>query len=355
MDKMQNLVSVVVPIYGVEPYIEECINSIIAQTYSNIEIILVNDGSKDKCPQICDQYAQEDTRIKVIHKVNGGLVSARKSGIAVAQGYYSMFVDGDDWIEADYIEKMICNAIENNADIVVSGFIGFCGDNLFPVSDDLENGVYSRQEIEKKICPIMLCNNRRYHNGVAPAVWNKLFKTSLLYENLMGIDERITIGEDVACTYPCIMHADRIVECGDIMKYHYRMEDESMTRKGDLHYIDHIERLFFYLEKVFAEFDSEVIAKQVLQYEAYMMLQDGIRNTLQLSLSKKSVLFIKLYRYNKTISESVFFQKVLQRCIEKRELYELWQWYAMKNLLHHTCFLAILFETMVRRVTNSKY
>ena len=100
-------VSIVVPIYNVEKYLDRCIQSLLAQTLKEIEIILVDDGSDDGCAQICDQYAERDSRIKVVHKKNGGLDSARKAGIAIASGKYVGYVDGDDWIEPFMYERMV--------------------------------------------------------------------------------------------------------------------------------------------------------------------------------------------------------------------------------------------------------
>lgn len=98
------MISIIVPVYNVEKYLERCIESIVNQTYKDIEIILVDDGSPDNCPVICDRYAEKDNRIKVIHKQNGGLINARKSGLEIAQGDYIGFVDSDDWIEPEMYE-----------------------------------------------------------------------------------------------------------------------------------------------------------------------------------------------------------------------------------------------------------
>ncbi len=102
----QPLISVIVPIYGIERYVGHCIESLMQQTYQNLEIILVDDGSPDRCPQICDLYASKDKRIKVIHKENGGIVTARKAGVQIAQGEYIGFVDGDDWVGSGYFQSM---------------------------------------------------------------------------------------------------------------------------------------------------------------------------------------------------------------------------------------------------------
>lgn len=119
---MEDLISVVVPIYNVENYIKKCVDSILSQTYKNLEIILVDDGSPDNCPQICDEYAQKDSRIKVIHKENGGVSSARNIGMENARGKWIAFIDADDWIEEKYFEKMLDRVKTNDADIVLCGY-----------------------------------------------------------------------------------------------------------------------------------------------------------------------------------------------------------------------------------------
>ena len=116
------LISVIVPIYMIDRYIGICIESIINQTYKNLEIILVDDGGKDRCPEICDLYKKKDARIKVIHKPNGGLVSARKAGLQQSNGEYISYVDGDDWIGAGFIEGLYTAARISNADMVCAGF-----------------------------------------------------------------------------------------------------------------------------------------------------------------------------------------------------------------------------------------
>ena len=114
------LISVVVPVYKVEPYVRQCIDSILAQTYSNLDIILVDDGSPDKCPEICDDYAKQDGRIRVIHKPNGGLSSARNAGIDIARGEYIAFIDSDDYVSETYIEQLWYTLSESGADMSCS-------------------------------------------------------------------------------------------------------------------------------------------------------------------------------------------------------------------------------------------
>ena len=119
---MSEKISVIVPIYKTEQFLSKCIDSIINQTYKNLEIILVDDGSPDNCPKICDEYAKRDNRIKVIHKENGGLSSARNAGIEIATGDFSAFVDSDDWIDSDMYESLVKLSDEYNADIAECGY-----------------------------------------------------------------------------------------------------------------------------------------------------------------------------------------------------------------------------------------
>lgn len=116
---MNNLISVIVPVYKVEKYIKKCIESIINQTYENLEIILVDDGSPDNCGKICDEYAKKDKRIKVIHKENGGVSSARNLGLEKSNGQYITFIDSDDWIEEEYCEILLTTLKEQNADCAI--------------------------------------------------------------------------------------------------------------------------------------------------------------------------------------------------------------------------------------------
>ena len=118
----KSLISVIVPIFKVESYLGKCIDSILSQTYKNIEIILVDDGSPDSCPQICDLYSEKDNRIKVIHKNNGGLSDARNAGLIVSKGEYVCFVDGDDFVETEYVERLYTAIKKCNADLAICGF-----------------------------------------------------------------------------------------------------------------------------------------------------------------------------------------------------------------------------------------
>lgn len=224
------LVSVIVPIYQIDRYLGICIESIINQTYKNIEIILVDDGSLDRCPEICDLYARKDSRIKVIHKPNGGLVSARKAGLEVATGEYLGYVDGDDWVEPGFYEALVKAITEYDSDIVAAGM----SRDLFSTSSKITNkipaGNYTGERL-KKLKQNMLIFEKFSRIGVTTYVWNKLFKRELLLKYQMNVEERIWIGEDAAVTYPYLMASSK-VSIIDNCEYHYRQREDSMLKKA---------------------------------------------------------------------------------------------------------------------------
>lgn len=144
------MISVIVPVYKVEKYLRQCLDSLAAQTLDDIEIIIVDDGSPDGCPDICDEYVAKDARMKVVHKKNGGLLSARKAGLAASCGDYIGFVDGDDWVEPDTFLNMYKAVCEHSPDMVLSDFLCDYGDRAEPSSQCFEEGFYGRERLEKR-------------------------------------------------------------------------------------------------------------------------------------------------------------------------------------------------------------
>ncbi len=141
------MISVIVPIYNTSEYLEQCVGSILNQTYRDLEVILVDDGSSYLCGKACDEYAVTDYRVKVIHKENGGLVSARKTGLKAATGEFVGYVDSDDWIEPDYYEKMVLAQEKTGADIVLSGHFHDIGADSRQVRDNFPVGVYTKEQL----------------------------------------------------------------------------------------------------------------------------------------------------------------------------------------------------------------
>lgn len=227
---MEPLISVIVPIYSIERYLGICVESLLKQTYKNLEIILVDDGSPDRCPEICDLYQKKDSRVRVIHKPNGGLVSARKAGVAAARGRYVGYVDGDDWVEPGFYESMITAMTESGAELVVAGH----RKDLFSTSSCIRStvpaGCYRGESLERLKCNMLSCG--RFHRvGVTTYVWNKLFIREKLIEVQNAVDNGISIGEDAAVVYPYIMKCDA-VRVIDRCEYHYRQREDSMLKKS---------------------------------------------------------------------------------------------------------------------------
>ena len=224
------LVRVIVPIYGIDRYLGSCIESILDQTYKNLEIILVDDGSKDRCPEICDLYVRKDSRIRVIHKANGGLVSARKAGLEVATGEYVGYVDGDDWIEPGFYAAMVETILEYDSDIVAAGM----SRDLFSVSSKITSkipaGNYKGERLIK-LKQNMLTFERFSRIGISTYVWNKLFKREMLVPHQMSVDNSISIGEDAAVIYPYLMECEKISVI-DNCDYHYRQREDSMLKQA---------------------------------------------------------------------------------------------------------------------------
>lgn len=227
--KKEVLISVIVPIYMIDRYLGICIESIINQTYQNLEIILVDDGSKDRCSEICDLYASKDSRIKVLHKSNGGLVSARKAGLRESNGEYISYVDGDDWIGPGFIEGLYTAAYSCGADMVCAGQ----SRDLFAQSAHFTNripsGIYEGKNLEFLWENMISCGSY-YRQGITTYVWNKLFKREILLQPQSMVDNKISIGEDAAVTYPALMNSKRVAVV-DNVSYHYRQREDSMLKQ----------------------------------------------------------------------------------------------------------------------------
>lgn len=221
------MISLIVPIYNIKSYLGRCIDSILAQTYRDFELILVDDGSTDGSSGLCDLYEGQDERIVVIHKQNGGLVSARKAGIASARGEYVGFVDGDDWIEPQMYEHLIESAMKCQADIVLGGSIEDADGRIIHKTNRLKPGMYEGQRLREELYPYMLCAGDFFCMGVQPYIWNKLMRRELAYKNIMAVDDRIRVGEDVAAVMPMLLQADRVV-ITDYCDYHYCVRGTSM-------------------------------------------------------------------------------------------------------------------------------
>lgn len=246
---MYPLISIIVPIYKVENYLRKCIESIINQTYKNLEIILVDDGSPDNCPKICDEYAKKDSRIVVIHQKNGGLSNARNSGLHVAKGEFIGFVDGDDYIEADMYETLYNAIIQNNAQMSICDFY-VVNQKQEKMQKEIQTNIkedkkiFNKQEAMKEM--LLDINIRGY-------VWTKLFKKDC-FESLRFPEGKNY--EDIAISIKCFEKTDKIVYINK-QKYNYVQRENSIDHvKSERNLRDAIEvsyERYKYVKKNYAE------------------------------------------------------------------------------------------------------
>ena len=292
MQEENKLLSVIVPVYNTDTYLTKCIESIVNQTYRTLEIILIDDGSTDKSGAICDQYADVDKRIKVVHKDNQGLVPARKQGLQMAQGEVVTFVDSDDWIEPDMYEEMMEIYERENVDLVSTGFIidDWDGRSIGSEHDLPKEGVYCAETIKNDIVPIMMWNEEYSRWTITSAVWNKLFRRELLKEVIQPLDNELTLGEDAAITYPFITMAEKIY-IKNKSWYHYVMREKSMSRAFDFSVFEKIYRFKDYLT-IFLE-RKNLLEELSMTLESYVriFLNGAVKNIYAMDMERIFYLF----------------------------------------------------------------
>lgn len=246
-------VSVIIPVYKVEKYLEKCVESVLNQTYTNLEIILVDDGSPDNCPAICDKYAEKDQRIKVIHKSNAGVANARNTGIKAASGAYLYFIDSDDMIFSFAIELLLNRAIETKCDMVF-------GDNI--VVKDWESS-YENPNITPSNDIIMNMDEAlRFYADKEWAPWNRLIK-STIHKDIFFPDYKIH--EDEALKFKLLSRCNYVMQC-DLTTYMYRQRDNSITSSIDTPRIDMFisrENNYYWLENNYPEICPYFLLKVV--------------------------------------------------------------------------------------------
>lgn len=271
---MQELISVIITIYNAEAYLEQCLDSVCSQTYRNLEIILVDDGSDDRCSDICDAYAQRDSRVTVIHKENEGAVRARKTGYEVSHGKYISMIDSDDWLELDMLEKLHDALITQQVDISMCGRYEDSGKTVRRVCQGIPAGRYGAARLISDVFPNMIVNKDFFEWGLFPSLWDKLFKRELLMPHIIDVDDRLPMGNDAACVYPCLLNADSIYILDECL-YHYRQTDGSMVRqvKKEKQIKEGFRLLYHTVDLVFAKYSHIYdLREQWLQYVLFLMV-----------------------------------------------------------------------------------
>lgn len=321
------LVTVVVPVYNVEKYLDRCIDSIVNQTYKNLEIILVDDGSPDNCPQMCDAWAEKDNRIKVIHKKNAGAGMARNTGIEYSCGSYILFVDSDDYIDLHTIEECVISIKKTQSDVVMFGrFTVFADGTVKETPVVTEKYYFSGEQVFNDILPGLFVHER----GIGISSCNKIFNLQLIKENNIKYkSERELLSEDA------IFHLElfRYVKSISIIPkgfYYYVQNENSFSRsyKKELQQLNN-----YFLEhciQVCAKYDNknQLINCVCARYHIYALagMKQIVNSDLSETVKKEEIYrFFKDETLNKTLTEDVLNNErksiKLFYCFIKKRLY----------------------------------
>lgn len=300
------LVSIVVPIYNVQPYLERCIDSILNQTYSNIEVILVDDGSTDKCPIICDDYASKDQRVRVIHKTNGGLSDARNEGIKSAKGDVVSFIDSDDWISSSFVEIMLRVMNDYNSDIVECDITKT---HEYIEEDEIvfENKIHN---YTKKEALNLLVSDNVFHQYV----WNKLYKRAVIANVEFPYGK---YNEDEYWTYKVFGRAGKVTKVENSLYFYYQRSGSIMGQAYSLKRLDGIEAKIerqAYIESFYPEI-AESAKRNLLttiMYAGQMSLkylnsEDKRKAFNYLYIQYKAIVFDKKLRDSVSLKQNLWF------------------------------------------------
>jgi len=291
----KDIISIVVPIYNVEKYLDKCIDSITNQTYKNLEILLIDDGSTDDCPKICDKWAKKDSRIKVYHKKNGGLSDARNYGIERAKGKYIGFIDSDDWVELDMYENLYREIVNNEVDIVICGrFIEY--ENSYTIEQKANEKVI----MDKKEALIKLNS----FAGFDMAAWDKLYKKSLFNDIEFPFGKKC---EDAYIAYKLFEKCKKI-EYYPQCYYHYLQRKYSISKSNTLN-MDFIyaakEQLEFFKNKYSDILD---VAETNYAFSVKIIYEIAIERKIEITKELKDYKK-EIKKYRKAVRENKYIGK----------------------------------------------
>ncbi len=334
----RKLISIIVPVYNVEKYLNRCIESLISQTYINLEIILVDDGSPDKCPQMCEEWSKKDARIKVVHKKNEGLGFARNTGLQYANGEYILFVDSDDYIDCNTVQDAYDNIIKFNSDIVMFG-MNSVNDNeevessLIP---HLERSVYENKDIVEYILPNMMSVDPKTgkHMGLNMSASGCMFSSELIKRaSWKFVSERQFISEDF---YSLLILYKDVKRISFINKAHYNYcyNGSSLTHSYSKNRFERIctcyesmkenAEKFYYPEQVFHAINSQYIGSVIATLKQIVKAEMPYKEKLKCIRDMCNNKFLKTVLKEMNIKNESFARKVLLKlfqCKFKRMIY----------------------------------
>ena len=275
---MSDLISVIVPVYNVEEYLRECIDSIIEQTYSNLEIILIDDGSKDESGIICDEYEKKDSRIKVIHKENAGVSSARNTGLQIATGDWVAFVDSDDWLEENYFEVLMKCAIDKKAEIVSCGYNRVTVNKKESINNSGNILIFDARNFLIKLL------NPQVGYGFTHM---KIYKREII--NDVVFDTELKVGEDCLFNEQVVLNANRICVIEKNL-YNYRVNPNSVVRSFDKNYVNkYLKAMNKNKEYLKKHYENDTIIKQsYYNYVAFHVMLIAVNYCYNLENTEKN-------------------------------------------------------------------
>lgn len=284
-----DLITIIVPVYNVEKYISECVDSLISQTYRNIEIILVDDGSTDKSGEICESYATYDSRIKVIHKRNEGLGFARNTGLTVARGKFVTFIDSDDKADADLVENLINEIYEENGDTCIGGYKRISENGIVGFEERYDKTTFKEKDIYDKLFARMLGSAPDKHDAIRMSVWNVMYSMDIIREhNIEFPSERIFISEDIIWDSEYYKYAQKAIVI-DSTAYNYRITPGSLTQK---YKPDMLEKICVLYDEMCNRLSGDKMKITRLQRQFFVNLRACIKQEC-FSVSKKGDAEIK--------------------------------------------------------------
>lgn len=275
----ENLLSIIIPVFNVESYIEQCVDSVLNQTYRNIEVLLIDDGSTDSSGEICDRFAEKDSRVKVIHQSNRGAAAARNVGIANAKGEYAAFVDSDDWIEAEMYERMMLHIAD--VDLVSSGIVvDAWGRRLV---DEYSEGKKQEDDYKYILKTMVYDIERSFRHLFTNAVWNKLFRTEILRkverDDIVGLQYE----EDSVLVWRYLLLANSMYVLHKSF-YHYRIREDSVSHKKiERNYLSIANKMYLCCLKTFENQDKEY--NLILQLESLLRYKCNIGMPVKMGFS----------------------------------------------------------------------
>ncbi len=320
--------SVIVPVYKVEKYLSGCIDSVLNQTFSDFELILVDDGSPDRCPEICDSYQEKDNRVKVVHKSNGGLASARRAGIKVAQGDYVFNLDSDDLIENDTLECAYKIIQDTNCEIVSFSYRWVKNGNTVSVTNDgLEEGFYDTKKIEKYIYPRILMDKNMNH--ISYYLSGKAIKREFLTPLQLNVNEKISLGEDLCCTVPCYLNAQRVY-ISKKTAYLYTVREDSISK-------DFNTKQIYLIEDVINEISKNNMEK-IVDFDAQLCRYSCFMCFAILAQAAEQNHFKSINAIKDHIKNSIHWDKILRASFENITFKSKISVFLMKRNCYKTAF-----------------